>query len=125
MTEVPGTRVEVATDLYEAAAHAATAHGRTPQEQLEHWARVGRAITSAASTEDIDEVLRADDTPRPPAPVDPAREVDNAEIDVAIAAAVAAADIGAALAAEGQTTVALDAEGRLVEYQPDGTTTIQ
>jgi hypothetical protein len=49
--------------------------------------------------------------------------VFNAEIAAAIEESLARADYGARLAAEGMTTVALDENGALVEYSPDGTAT--
>lgn len=48
--------------------------------------------------------------------------VMNAEITAEIEERLEATDFGAELAAEGVTTVALDEEGRLVEYRPDGST---
>jgi hypothetical protein len=48
----------------------------------------------------------------------------NAELDAAIVARAMALSLGAALLAEGQTIVALDEQGRLVEYRPDGTSTV-
>ena len=49
------------------------------------------------------------------------RLVANAELDLAIARRASATPIGEHLAAEGVITVALDAEGNLVEHRPDGT----
>jgi hypothetical protein len=51
------------------------------------------------------------------------RSVANAELDVAIAEHAQAAAYGDALAAEGITTVALDDDGNLVAFHPDGTHT--
>jgi len=47
----------------------------------------------------------------------------NAEVTAAIEEDLAATHYGQVLAAEGVTTVALDENGRLVEYAPDGSTT--
>jgi len=48
----------------------------------------------------------------------------NAEVSAAIEENLAATHYGQVLAAEGVTTVALDDHGRLLEYHPDGTSTI-
>jgi hypothetical protein len=50
--------------------------------------------------------------------------VFNAEIAARIEENLASKDYGAILAAEGVTTVALDDQGRLVEYSPDGSTRV-
>jgi hypothetical protein len=50
--------------------------------------------------------------------------IENAAIDARIAARLETLDVGAELRAEGMTTVYMDAEGRLVEHRPDGTTTV-
>ena len=47
--------------------------------------------------------------------------VFNAEISAAIEESLAATDYGAILADRGVTTVALDDDGNIVEYRPDGT----
>lgn len=46
--------------------------------------------------------------------------LDNRELDKAIAARAEATSFGRLLTAEGQTTVALDSAGNLVEHRPDG-----
>ena len=51
------------------------------------------------------------------------RLVANAEADAAIAERLRTVRYGDVLAAEGVATVALDDDGRLVRYDPDGTTT--
>lgn len=48
--------------------------------------------------------------------------VFNAEISAAIQEDLAGTDYGAALAAGGITTVALDDEREIVQYRPDGST---
>ena len=50
--------------------------------------------------------------------------VVNAEISVGIEERLSRVNFGDELAAEGITTVALDAEGNLVEYRPDGTSAL-
>ena len=50
--------------------------------------------------------------------------VFNAEIAVAIEENLAKVDYGTALAARGITTVALDENGDIVQYRPDGSTVV-
>lgn len=47
----------------------------------------------------------------------------NAEVSASIEENLASTHYGKALASEGVTTVALDEQGRLIEYAPDGSTT--
>lgn len=49
------------------------------------------------------------------------QRLDNRELDEDTAARAGATSFGHLLAAEGQTTVALDAAGNLVCHLPDGT----
>lgn len=118
MTEVPGELVEVAADLYEAVTREAAAQGRTVRQQIEHWARVGRTVTPAARDDAGTDSEAAGSLHRPTSPA-PSPET-NAELDAKIVAAAEAANFGAELTARGLATVALDDEGRLVEYRPDG-----
>lgn len=53
-----------------------------------------------------------------------AEQAKNDAIGQAIARAVEEVQLGDVLAASGITTVALDDAGRMVEYRPDGTTTV-
>jgi hypothetical protein len=48
----------------------------------------------------------------------------NAELDASIQARAEALSFGDVLASEGIVTVALDDDGALVEYRPDGTRTV-
>lgn len=53
-----------------------------------------------------------------------AEKAKNAAIDRELARAAEEAHFGHMLADRGITTVALDQDGRMVEYRPDGSTTI-
>jgi hypothetical protein len=53
-----------------------------------------------------------------------AERAKNEAIEEALARAVEDAHFGDILAARGITTVALDEDGRMVEYRPDGSTTV-
>ena len=112
----------VAIDLLTDAAVEGRKHNRSAKQQLEHWARVGRTVSARASSSRlrVEAVLRGDLLLSELAPEEAV--VANAELDVAIADAASAASFGGEMAARGVTTVALDAEGRLVEHRPDGST---
>ncbi|WP_213930779.1 ParD-like family protein [Rhodococcus sp. B50] len=93
---------------------------RTGRQQLEYWARIGRAMTAheTASLHRVHEALAG------------TRELDDltaaegrlfdAEIDARLADGLAGTEYAGVLAARGVTTVVLDDEGRLVEQRPDG-----
>jgi hypothetical protein len=89
---------------------------------LTYWARLGRAISNlgVVSRGHIDAARSG------LLPLDELTEAEglvfNAETDAAIIDALEHADFGQMHAAEGITTVALDADGRIVEYRPDVTT---
>jgi hypothetical protein len=55
---------------------------------------------------------------------DQERTAADAEISANIQQRLAELNFGDELAAEGVTTVALDAQGNLVEHRPDGTTSV-
>jgi hypothetical protein len=48
----------------------------------------------------------------------------DAETSAGVVERLAQVDFGAELAAEGITTVALDADGNVVEHRPDGTSAV-
>ncbi|MAU81951.1 hypothetical protein ACIGKQ_20725 [Gordonia sp. NPDC062954] len=93
---------------------------RTGRQQLEHWARVGRAVTAyeSAALSRVRAALRGAH-PVDDLTVDEGR-VFNAEIRARVAEDLANADYRATQVARGVTTVALDDAGRIVEYRPDG-----
>lgn len=111
----------VAADLFEAAAAEGARQSRSAKQQLDHWARVGRAVSSqhSAARRRVQAALAGD--------LDVAGlsteegVVFNAEVAAAIEERLADTHYGHRLAAQGVTTVALDDDGRIVEYRPDGT----
>ena len=112
-----------AADLVDAAAVEGARHSRSTKQQLDHWARVGRSVSTHHSTarRRVEAALRGtlaltDLTPEE-------RLVTNAETDAAVAERLRTVHYGDVLAGEGVVTVALDDDGRLVRYAPDGTTT--
>ncbi|MET9326951.1 hypothetical protein [Tsukamurella sp. NPDC003166] len=110
----------IADDVYESARAVSAQEGRSTAEQINHWARVGREFsiheTAARSRVEaalagmlaVDELDAAES------------KVYNAEVRVGIRDRLRNVDFGAVLAGRGIVTVALDDEGRLVEYHPDG-----
>ena len=112
----------VAADLMEAAAFEGARQSRSAKQQLDHWARVGRAVSAhtsqarlrveAALAGELDERQLSEDE----------RVVFDAELDASISEATRNVRFGEVLAARGVTTVALDEHGELRRYHPDGTT---
>lgn len=116
-----GQPTRIAPDVYAAAQQAAVRESRSAAEQVNHWARIGQslALHRSASRRRIEAVL-AGTLPMSALRPDE-REVVNAELDAAITSRAQSTPLGKAA---GGTTVALDDEGRLVEYRPDGTSAL-
>jgi hypothetical protein len=124
MADVQDKVTRFSADLVDAAAAEGARQSRSARQQLDHWARVGRAVSSVASAQRARvEAALAGDLPVSELTKQEAVVV-NAEISAAIEENLAATDFGAELAAEGITTVALDDNGDLVEHRPDGTTSV-
>lgn len=124
MTEVQDKVTRFSADLVSAAAVEGARQSRSARQQLDHWVRVGRAVSSVSSAQRtrVESAL---------AGILPMRELSahentvvNAEIAAAIEENVVSTHLGDELAAEGVTTVALDEQGRLVEYRPDGSSSV-
>ena len=114
----------VARDLLDAAAQEGQRASRSAKQQLDHWARIGRSVSlqSTAARRRIEAVL-AGSLPRSALRPDE-RVIVDAELDAAITATARSTSFGAVLATRGVTTVALDENGALVEYRPDGSSTV-
>lgn len=120
MSDIADRVTRVAADLFEAAAAEGARQSRSAKQQLDHWARVGRAVSTQhtasrrrveaalAGTIDVDALNTEEGV------------VFNAEIAAAVEESLARTDYGAVLATRGITTVALDDQGRIVEHRPDG-----
>lgn len=124
MTNVADRVTRVAADLMDSAAAEGARQSRSAKQQLDHWARVGRAVSShqSASRHRVEAALagRLDTN-------DLSEDeglVFNAELSAAIEESLATANYGDSLAAQGITTVALNDDGEIVEYRPDGTTAV-
>jgi hypothetical protein len=112
----------VAADLMDAAAVEGKRQSRSAKQQLDHWARVGRAVSAqtSAARRRVEAALAGELDERELS--EEVRVVFNAELDASISEAARIIRFGEVVAARGVTTVALDEQGRLTRYHPDGTT---
>lgn len=124
MSGIPDRVTRVAADLLEAAAVEGARQSRSAKQQLDHWARVGRAVSTQQSAARRRVVAAlAGEVSLEDLNVEEG-VVLNAEIAAAIEERLAGSHYGKQLAAQGITTVALDDDGRIVQYRPDGTTVV-
>ncbi len=124
MAKVQDKVTRFSAELVDAAAIEGAKQSRSARQQLDHWARVGRAVTNITSAHRARvEAALAGRLPMSELTAEEATVV-NAEITVAVEENLASTHYGDRLAAEGVTTVALDESGNLVEYRPDGTTSV-
>jgi len=110
--------------LFEDAAAEGRNQSRSATQQLDHWARVGRAVSSSstAARRRVEDALAGH---LPMAELTSAEGAAfNAEIFASIDLLLDATHYGERLAAEGVTTVAIDENGQLVQHLPDGTTSV-
>jgi hypothetical protein len=110
----------VAADLMDSAAAEGARQSRSAKQQLDHWARVGREVSSqqTAARRRVEAALAGQLELRDLSVEEGA--VFNAEIAVAIQESLAESNYGKLLAERGITTVALDENGDIVEHRPDG-----
>src|SRR6202047_4963762 len=117
---VPG----VAADSLDSAAVEGARQSRSAKQQLDHWARVGRAVSSQhTATRRRVEAALAGHLATSELTVEEG-VVFNPEISAAVEESLARTNYGAALAGQGITTVALNEAGDIVELRPDGTTVV-
>jgi hypothetical protein len=124
MSDIADRVTRVAADLMESASVEGARQSRSAKQQLDHWARVGRAVSShqtasrrrveaaMAGDLDLDELSTEEGV------------VFNAEISAAIQESLAHTDYGQAISVRGITMVALNDAGDIVEYWPDGTSSV-
>jgi hypothetical protein len=124
MAEALDRVTRVAADLVESAAAEGARQSRSAKQQLDHWARVGRAVSSqhTASRRRVEAAL-AGQLATSELTVEEG-VVFNAEISAAVEESLARINYGAALAGQGITTVALNEAGEIVEHRPDGTSMV-
>jgi len=124
MSDVADRVTRVAADLMDSATTEGARQSRSAKQQLDHWARVGRAVSSqhTASRRRVEAALAGElDTS------DLTVEegvVSNAKIPAADEDRPARTDCGGVPASRGITMVALDEAGQMVEYWPDGTSAV-
>lgn len=124
MTEPLDRVTRVAADLVDSAAAEGARQSRSAKQQLDHWARVGRAVSSqhTAARRRVEAAL-AGHLATSELTVEEG-VVFNAEISAAIEENLARTNYGASLAGQGITTVALNEDGDIVEHRPDGTAAV-
>jgi len=124
MTEAQDRVTRVAGDLFESAAVEGQRQSRSAKQQHDHWARVGRAVSSqhSASRRRVEAAL-AGSLSMTDLTVEEG-VVFNAEIAAGIEEDLARVNFGQILAEHRIITVALDDSGRIIEYRPDGTSSV-
>ena len=124
MTNIADRVTRVAADLMDSAAAEGARQSRSAKQQLDHWARVGRAVSSqqTAARRRVEAALTGDLELRELSAEEGA--VFNAEIAATIEEQLARTNYGRILAGRGITTVALDDNGDILEYRPDGSSTV-
>lgn len=118
------TPTRVANDLFEAAVREGALEQRSAKRQINYWARIGQKVTKrdTVARRRIEMCLAGE---LPWTALLPAEQaVANAEVDVAIDDAAERISLGGTASAAGVVTVALDEQGRLCEYRPDGSTNL-
>lgn len=111
----------VPSDLLDSAMVEGAKENRSAKQQLEHWARVGRSVCArqTASRHRVEAALSG------ALPLEDLSEeegiVFDSEVQSRLDERLRKVDLGAVLAARGVTTVALNEQGELTEYRPDGT----
>jgi ParD-like antitoxin of type II bacterial toxin-antitoxin system len=120
MAEANDRVTRFAADLLDSAAVEGARQSRSAKQQLDHWARVGRAVSSqhTAARGRVEAALTGHLDVRELSVEEGV--VFNAEIAAAIQENLAGSHYGERLARRGVTTVALDEDGEIVEHHPDG-----
>jgi hypothetical protein len=120
MTNTADRVTRVAADLMDSAAAEGARQSRSAKQQLDHWARVGREVSTqqTAARRRVEAALSGELELRELSIEEGA--VFNAEIAAAVQENLAESNYGKLLAERGVTTVALDEDGDIVEHRPDG-----
>jgi hypothetical protein len=120
MTNPTDRATRVAADLMDSAAVEGARHNRSAKQQLEHWARVGREVSSrrTAARRRVEATLTGDLALRELSVAEGTEF--NAEIAAAVQEELADSNYGTILAERGVITVALNENGEIVEHRPHG-----
>jgi hypothetical protein len=111
----------VPSDLFDSAVVEGARENRSAKQQLEHWVRVGMSVCArqTASRHRVEAALGGT------LPVEDLSDeegiVFDSEVQSRLESRLRTTNLGAVLAARGVTTVALNEQGELTEYRPDGT----
>ena len=118
MTSKPDRPTRFAADLIESASAEGARQSRSTKAQLDHWVRVGRAVSvrNDAVTRRLEAALAGTLPVSMLTP--PERVLLNAEIDAAVQERAQAINFREYFTGQGITTVALDEEGRLARFHP-------
>jgi ParD-like antitoxin of type II bacterial toxin-antitoxin system len=124
VSDNPDRVTRFAADLLDSAAVEGARQSRSAKQQLDHWARVGRAVSSqqTAARRRVEAALAGDLEVRELSHEEGV--VFNAEIAAAIQESLSESNYGEVLAKRGITTVAVNEAGELVEHLPDGTSVV-
>jgi hypothetical protein len=111
----------VPSDLLNSAQAVGAEENRSAIKQLEHWARVGKAVCArhTASRRRVESALAG--RLQLEHLSDEEGIVFDSEMQTRLEERLRTTDLGAVLATRGITTVALNEQGELTEYRPDGT----
>lgn len=106
------------------ASRAGALEQRSARQQLEHWARVGRSVSqrTAASRRRVEAALSGEVSSASLTAEESV--VYDAEIDAMLEERLSGDDHVVRRASDGNTSVALDESGRIVEYRLDGTSVV-
>ncbi|HEX2015517.1 MAG TPA: hypothetical protein VGN69_02400 [Solirubrobacteraceae bacterium] len=121
MATKAGRPTRIPSDLFDSAIVEGAKGNRSAKQQLEHWARVGKAVCAqqTSARRRVEAVLAGN------LPVEQLSEAEavvfDAETQARVEARLQGTDLGTVLAARGVTTVALNEQGKLTEYRLDGT----
>jgi hypothetical protein len=121
---MPGTAdhpTRVTSDLFDSAVVEGARESRSARQQLEHWARVGRSVCAlqTASRRRVQAALTGNLAVEQLS--DEEGIVFESEVESRLEERLRTTSLGEVLSARGVTTVALNEQGELIEYRPDGT----
>ena len=124
MTGTTDRVTRFAADLLDSAAAEGARQSRSAKQQLDHWARVGREVSSqhTAARRRVEAALAGDLELRELSVEEGV--VFNAEVAAAIQENLAESNYGDVLAKRGVTTVALNESGEIVEHRPEGSSVV-